>query len=170
MVPRAALFTATANTTQDGIAVRATDTSLRWLGWFKTSNTDGLIDYSISGKYRFAIFNQDNRVGLTSSEFYTASATYDKSPAMLSLLAYAQGGTGELNGAATTGGSSSFGSHVTGAGGTGVNLGVASSSVYAPRRSASGIKFAASVGATETVTVATQGAGAYVEVVESLQI
>lgn len=137
LVPRAALFTATANSLQDGILVKSTDASMRWLGWFKTGNTDGQIDYEFSGQYRFPIYNQDNRVYRGHCEPFIVSGTWSKSPCTTRVKADvggAAGGTTDAVSPGGNGGGSAFGAWAIGGGGLGAPI---ASGVYAANGSGS---------------------------------
>lgn len=139
MFARAALFTPTTNTTQDGVVVKSGDTTMRHVGAFRTSNTDGQVDYALSGQYRFSIWNQDNRLYREHCEAFPASGanTWYRSMATMRIKSDIAGGSG-AGGTWNLGNSSSGG-----AGGSG-------------GRSIKNI-FAASLGATETVTVGAAG-------------
>jgi hypothetical protein len=135
LVARAALFTVTTNALQDGVTVKSDDDTMRWLGWFKTSNTDGEIDYRATGQYRFAIWNQDNRLYRQHSEAFDTTGTWHKSPCTTRVKSDVAGGSGSPG--VTTAGVNSLSQ-----GGQGGNGG----------RSIKNI-FAGALGTTETVTV-----------------
>lgn len=119
----ASLFATPANTLQDGMAVKSSDTSLLYLGWFKTASaTDGVINYDETGQNRFAIFNQFNRAARHHVEAFSATGTWYKSPCTTRITVDVAGSggantDGSSNGGA--GGTSSFGAWASGAGGTG---------------------------------------------------
>lgn len=122
MFARGALFTPTANTLQDGVTVKSGDPTMRWLGWFHTSNTDGLIDYTFLGQYRFSIWNAANRRERFHCEPFAASGVWYKAPGTtrVKIDVCGAGGGGATNSAnGSPGANTSFGAHVSASAGAG---------------------------------------------------
>lgn len=137
-VARAVLFTQPTFGTQDGVKMHPSLGSLRHLGWYKTSNTDGQLDYTLSGKYRFSIWNRYNSRIRNHIEGFNASGTYDRAPSLVRAIAdvMAPGGgsggaglSGSSPGAATAGGTTSLGSLASANGGSQGSVGFANGSL-----------------------------------------
>jgi hypothetical protein len=121
---RASILTANTMTTQDGVEVLSTDSTLRWLGAVITSATDGQADWDLSGQRRFRLWNRDNRRSRTHCEAFVASGTWYKPLGIISATADVRapgGGSGDVasTGDAASGGTTSFGSHASATGGAG---------------------------------------------------
>jgi len=111
---RPAVFTAPTFALQDGVAVKNGDPTMRHAGAFMSANTSGTIDYMMSGRYRFPIWNRYNPVHHQHVEAFSASGTWYLSLATLHVHSDVAGGSGR-----TVIGADGFGNPIVTNGGNG---------------------------------------------------